>query len=226
MFNLFLLSLMFFCSYQTTLKTNIKNLNSIAKAEAKINEKNSNQEKEFYEIFKEAEMGFCVDENNRDVNEGVKLLKRGEFKTKEQRQECRRLCALEEKVTACELVWDQGNRGCYVHTSDAVDHGNKRDNHACYVVSPLLKEKQFHLESKGFCVDRRNRDVDNGQVKLREGDFTTKEKRRECLLLCEEYEKSTGCEIIFNQGNKGCYAHTSPLIDHGNGRENHICFTF
>merc|ERR1711957_566130 len=71
------------------------------------------------------EKGYCVDKNDRDVNSGVKKIKGGDYKTEAKKQECLKLCAAHKGFTGCETIFDQDNKGCYVHTSKAITHGNR-----------------------------------------------------------------------------------------------------
>jgi hypothetical protein len=48
-------------------------------------------------------------------------------------------------------------------------------------------------------------------------------RQAECLAQCAAVDGHTGCELIWNQDNQGCYAHTS-TISNGNGVDNHYCW--
>merc|ERR1711862_85986 len=39
-------------------------------------------------------------------------------------------------ATGCEVIWDQGNRGCYVHTAE-VERGNGVARHQCWIFSNI-----------------------------------------------------------------------------------------
>ena len=78
----------------------------------------------------------------------------------------------------------------------------------------------------GFCVDANNGDVKDGVIKINSGDYLTPDAEQSCLKLCKSYKGATGCETIWNQGNKGCYIHTNPAIVKGNGATNHHCWVF
>jgi len=293
--------------------------------------------------FGEWQKGFCVLSNNRDQNSGVKLLEAGDFldkkfeKDEDKVAHCLHLCAChkEDPVTGCEMIWNQSNRGCYVHT-DFIAKGNGVERHSCYLAtSPgswgdngrvcsaslwgdphavtydglkfdaqpagealLLKtlgtdsglEVQARFEKvgggrrgnpavttgvairsesgtivqvsiptydepsdeptvsiprsawqKGFCLNGGKEeggvwsggyDQNSGVIKLESGDFLDKEDEKDeekvekCLAMCVEkskYGRVTGCEMIWSQGNKGCYAHTQP-ITYGNGVPRHSCY--
>jgi hypothetical protein len=62
-------------------------------------------------------------------------------------------------------------------------------------------------------------------VKLNSYNIDTDAKREACLKLCEKVPGATGCETIKNQGNRGCYAHTSSIA-RGNNARNHKCWVF
>lgn len=94
--------------------------------------------------FGERQQGFCVLSNGNDQNSGVINLEAGDYRdgdnsgvTDEVKvEECLKLCACYSgaRVTGCEMIWDQGNRGCYVHT-DFISHGNNVGRHSCYLVN-------------------------------------------------------------------------------------------
>jgi len=75
--------------------------------------------------------GFCVKANGGDQNSGVYRIEYGDFNTPEKQERCLKMCAMFPGHTACEAIWHQGNRGCYVHTKE-VDRGNGVARHACW----------------------------------------------------------------------------------------------
>jgi len=77
----------------------------------------------------------------------------------------------------------------------------------------------------GFCVMANGTDQNEGVIKLNEVDGNTPEAQATCLDLCQEEEGATGCEVIWDQSNRGCYAHTSE-VDRGNKANNHTCWIF
>ena len=77
----------------------------------------------------------------------------------------------------------------------------------------------------GFCVTFNGHDQNSGVIKLNNLDGNTAERQAKCLLLCLAYEGATGCEEIWNQGNRGCYVHTK-AVARGNGRRNQACWIF
>lgn len=81
-----------------------------------------------------------------------------------------------------------------------------------------------------------NEDQNTGVVKLEGGDFWddpgssqhNSGKVEKCLQMCACYDSEsgtgiTGCEMIWNEGNSGCYVHTKPIA-RGNNRERHSCY--
>ena len=46
---------------------------------------------------------------------------------------CRAKCALKKDATGCVGIEGQWNRGCYVHTSKAIDRGNGGSKHLCAI---------------------------------------------------------------------------------------------
>ena len=86
------------------------------------------------------EKGFCVKANGGDQNSGVKKLNALDGNTPERQQTCLDLCKGENGATGCEVIWDQGNRGCYVHTQE-IARGNGVDRHECWVFSKCAEGK-------------------------------------------------------------------------------------
>ena len=77
----------------------------------------------------------------------------------------------------------------------------------------------------GFCVLPNGGDQNSGVIKLNDLDGNTPERQEMCLELCQEVDGATGCEVIWDQGNRGCYAHTAE-VDRGNGVDRHECWIF
>ena len=80
------------------------------------------------------EKGFCVKTNGGDQNSGVKKLNALDGNTPERQEQCLDHCRSVDGVTGCEVIWDQGNRGCYAHTQE-VARGNNVDRHFCWIFS-------------------------------------------------------------------------------------------
>ena len=62
-------------------------------------------------------------------------------------------------------------------------------------------------------------------VKLDSIDGNTINQQNSCLERCKSYPGATGCEVIWNQRNRGCYVHTKD-ISRGNNRKRHLCWVF
>jgi len=82
--------------------------------------------------FGNIEKGFCVKADGHDQNSGVRKLSRKDVNTPERLAECLKLCSEVTNATGCEGIWDQGNKGCYVHTQE-VAKGNGADKHICWI---------------------------------------------------------------------------------------------
>ena len=81
------------------------------------------------------------------------------------------------------------------------------------------------LREKGFCVTSSGSDQNEGVIIINSIDGNTEESQLECLNICLAYPGSTGCEVIWNQNNRGCYIHTKPIA-RGNLVNNHYCWVF
>ena len=80
----------------------------------------------------EKEVGWCVKADDSSQI-GAELLYGGDVKTPEELEACLSACMAREFWTGCQAIWDQFNRGCWVHTLE-VDHGNLYPiNHACWI---------------------------------------------------------------------------------------------
>ena len=80
-------------------------------------------------------------------------------------------------------------------------------------------------KENGFCVLPNGGDQNSGVIKLDAVDGNTAQQQAKCLAMCRAYKGATGCEEIWNQGNRGCYVHTS-VVARGNGVPNHACWIF
>ena len=78
---------------------------------------------------------------------------------------------------------------------------------------------------KGFCVLANGADQNGGVIKLNGVDGTTPQAQATCLAKCKERTGATGCEVIWSQGNRGCYVHTQ-TIARGNNVDRHQCWVF
>ena len=78
---------------------------------------------------------------------------------------------------------------------------------------------------KGFCVQSNGADQNSGVIKFNSIDGNTLEQQEDCLKKCASHPDATGCEVIWNQGNRGCYVHTQPIA-RGNNANRHLCWAF
>lgn len=79
---------------------------------------------------------------------------------------------------------------------------------------------------KGFCVTKQGRDVNDKVQKMKSHSGRGKLQQIICAQLCHRVKGATAAEVIWNQGNKGCYCHKSNLVSKGNGVPNHKCMVF
>lgn len=96
--------------------------------------------------------------------------------------------------------------------------------------SPLKVQIRMHRPSvcpreSGFCVTSSGGGQNSGVLKIDSVDGDTPAAQAECLAACHARADATGCEVIWNQYNRGCYIHTEP-IDKGNHAANHYCWVF
>ena len=78
---------------------------------------------------------------------------------------------------------------------------------------------------QGFCMTPSGQDQEEGVTHLNSLNGNTPEIQLECLRLCHSLPGVTGCELIFDQVNRGCYAHTKE-VGFGNSYANHFCWIF
>ena len=78
---------------------------------------------------------------------------------------------------------------------------------------------------KGYCLDENITDRNLGVYQFHGLDGNTLEMQEQCLKLCRSHPGATGCEVIWNEGNRGCYAHTKK-ISRGSGSDHHFCWVF
>ena len=84
------------------------------------------------------ENGYCVLSNGADQNLGVIKVNGINAKTQVAQDECLKNCRDRIDAKGCEVVWDQGNKGCYIHTN-TVAKGNNAPRHSCWVFSKCRK---------------------------------------------------------------------------------------
>ena len=134
-----------------------------------------------YIVFFETQLNiytsFFFISNGGDQNDGVVKLAGGDYwdapgapqYNNEKIDECLEMCACYESekgtpITGCEMIWNQGNRGCYVHTKE-ITRGNNRGQHSCYIIekeedvvaacdTSLLDELKESGRQKGYCVKK------------------------------------------------------------------------
>ena len=71
--------------------------------------------------------------NGVDQNSWVKKLDSLDGNSSERRHSCFEKCNYESGATGCELIWNNKDHGCYVHTSTYVARGSGTANHTCWV---------------------------------------------------------------------------------------------
>ena len=90
-----------------------------------------------------------------------------------------------------------------------------------FIIAPA---KNCAIE-RGFCVLSNGADQNGGVIKKNNFDGNTASRQQQCLELCRAHPGATGCEVIWNQGNRGCYIHTQAVAK-GNNVGNHMCWVF
>merc|ERR1712195_292780 len=90
----------------------------------------------------------------------------------------------------------------------------------------VVSESAFDLGTEawpaGFCLSHGS-DQNSGVTKLDGGNYEGNTKEAQCLAQCKEHSADwTGCEVIWDQGNAGCYVHTEH-VDSANSVARHKC---
>ena len=170
------------------------------------------------------ENGFCVKSNGGDQNSGVIKVNSVDGNTAQVQATCLSACHAHSGATGCEVIWNQGNRGCYIHTQ-SVARGNGVGNHACWIFSKCTAVQPTCPKENGFCIKSNGGDQNSGVTKVNSVDGNTAQAQATCLSACRANSGATGCEVIWNQGNHGCYIHTQSVAK-GNGVGNHACWIF
>ena len=100
--------------------------------------------------FSNKQNGYCVKSNGRDQNSGVYKLRGGNYNSRSKQKECLARCRAVNGYTGCEMIWSQGNRGCYVHTRQ-VTRGNGVGRHSCYIKGgvPQVSASSVKVETVG-----------------------------------------------------------------------------
>ena len=94
----------------------------------------------------------------------------------------------------------------------------------------IIMNHYTHLEpfcprEQGYCVTANGADQNSGVIKLNSLDGNTWNRQEQCLKLCRSVAGVTGCEVIWDQDSRGCYAHTQEVAS-GNGVDRHHCWVF
>ena len=87
------------------------------------------------------ESGYCVLSNGADQNSGVIKVNSVDGNTQGAQAECLKHCHARKDATGCEVIWSQGNRGCYIHTQ-TIAKGNNVPRHFCWVFSKCSERKE------------------------------------------------------------------------------------
>merc|ERR1711865_859535 len=90
----------------------------------------------------------------------------------------------------------------------------------------VVSESAFDLGTEawpaGFCMSNAN-DQNSGVTTLDGGDYEGNTREAQCLAQCKEHSADwTGCEVIWDQGNRGCYVHTEH-VNYANNVDKHKC---
>merc|ERR1711935_822129 len=90
----------------------------------------------------------------------------------------------------------------------------------------VVSESAFDLGTEawpaGFCMSNAN-DQNSGVTTLDGGDYEGNTREAQCLAQCKEHSADwTGCEVIWDQGNAGCYVHTEH-VNSANNVDKHKC---
>ena len=88
------------------------------------------------------------------------------------------------------------------------------------------KQSKVCLKENGFCVSCNGKYQNSGVIKVNSKNGNTELAQTECLKHCHARSDATGCEVIWDQSNRGCYIHTK-TISKGNGKKKrHLCWVF
>ena len=81
-------------------------------------------------------------------------------------------------------------------------------------------------KERGICANNNGLHVRYGMKTLDRLDVHTSNREDDCLRKCSYVAGVTGCELIWNSKDAGCYAHTAIYITQGNGEGGHACWVF
>merc|ERR1712195_82818 len=105
-------------------------------------------------------------------------------------------------------------------------NGEQCFTYSCPPPPTVVSESAFDLGTEawpaGFCMSNAI-DQNNGVTKLEGGNYEGNTKEAQCLAQCKEHSADwTGCEVIWDQGNAGCYVHTEH-VNYANSVARHKC---
>ena len=80
-------------------------------------------------------------------------------------------------------------------------------------------------KERGRCIKTNGGGHSSGVIKLDDRNANSAKRQERCFRMCRSTPGATGCEAIWNQRNKGCYAHTEQ-ISRGNRGDRHLCWVF
>lgn len=106
------------------------------------------------------ENGFCVTASGGDQNSGVTKINGLDGNTIAAQAHCYQKCLATPGATGCEVIWDQNNRGCYVHTKEAA-RGNNAARHMCSIFKTYTKKYNNNWDI-GFCLKPNGEDQNDG----------------------------------------------------------------
>jgi len=92
-------------------------------------------------------------------------------------------------------------------------------------VELYVQSKNVCPREKGYCVKADESDQNSGVIKFNGVDGDDWRSQKTCLNLCKLHPGATGCEVVWDQDNRGCYVHTQEVAE-GNRAENHFCWIF
>jgi len=133
--------------------------------------------------------------------------------------------ASDKKTTKVTTYEPQYKRECRDDgkTTVCVEQPNKNVWNDC-LTTKIVPDPICPREN-GFCVQSNGRDQNSGVRKINSVDGNQASAQANCFKKCQEYGGATGCEVIWGQGNRGCYIHTKAVAK-GNGRDKHYCWIF
>merc|ERR1712028_101958 len=105
-------------------------------------------------------------------------------------------------------------------------NGEQCFTYSCPPPPTVVSESAFDLGTEawpaGFCMSNAD-DQNNGVTKLDGSNYEGNTKEALCLAQCKEHSADwTGCEVIWDQGNAGCYVHTEH-VNSANSVARHKC---